>query len=100
MRKLGKCRRCKKRRYIAPHHIKPRSRGGRAEKRNLFNLCKECHDWAEEIENISWEQLTTTPSQPTLKKRIWGLTKDKIRFSILEKDLIEYNKLSKSKILL
>lgn len=43
------CPVCRVRPAISPHHIKPVAEGGTDDKKNIVDLCKRCHDIAEEI---------------------------------------------------
>lgn len=43
-RDKGKCRVCKTRQGLAPHHIVYRSAGGLDTSANLLTLCVTCHD--------------------------------------------------------
>ena len=40
--------------YISKHHIKPRKEGGTNEKRNLMNVCIDCHN---KIEGMTWGEI-------------------------------------------
>jgi 5-methylcytosine-specific restriction endonuclease McrA len=42
---LRQCTRCGSNLNIEKHHIKPRSKGGKSNKKNLRDLCRQCHDF-------------------------------------------------------
>lgn len=48
------CLMCKSKDRLGLHHLRPRSKGGNDEKRNLIILCSKCHDWVEE-NNPTWD---------------------------------------------
>jgi len=39
-----KCRHCRNRQTLDPHHVIFRSQGGDNDKSNLLTLCRKCHD--------------------------------------------------------
>lgn len=55
-RKKGTCPRCQIRPDESPHHIVPRSRGGKDNKENLIRLCKDCHTEVELLTDSLYSQ--------------------------------------------
>lgn len=46
----AKCKICGATDGLERHHLKPRSQGGKATRRNIVYLCRACHNWAEDNE--------------------------------------------------
>ena len=73
------CEQCLKRSKITPaeevHHIRPLSRGGTHEIKNLMSLCKACHSQITARDGDRWHTRTQTwftwKQHENLKKHIW-----------------------------
>src|SRR3990167_1842908 len=84
-----KCRKCKAKKHLTVHHIRPRDEGVPDEPRNLITLCSPCHDWAEvqtSEGHLGWVDLLKPLEGEAIKRVWWQDSQGRINALVFEED--------------